>query len=227
MCLDCIAQDTVLLGASEYPPYYSERLLNQGFITEIAVAAFEAVDYEVEVQFKPFSRVYEESKFGSLDGLVALWFTKDRAQWFAFSDPLPPNELGFYKLINNTTQFTTYSELGRTKVGIVRSYANPEGFDEANLNTFEVEEDYRLILLLKYRRIDLALMDRRVGAFLIKNKYPELVDQTVFVEPPLQVKYQHIAFSKKKKGYEKRLKDFNRGLNIIKKNGMLDKILKK
>jgi len=59
-----------------------------------------------------------------------------------------------------------------------------------------------------------------------KNYYPECKDCIIPLEPPLAsgTVHIHVMFSKKIAGYEQRLKDFNRGLQVIIIDGTLTRI---
>ncbi|MCP4021631.1 MAG: ABC transporter substrate-binding protein, partial [Desulfobacteraceae bacterium] len=46
----------IFLTSAEYPPYFGEKLENQGFITEIIREAFKRVDYKMKVEFFPWAR---------------------------------------------------------------------------------------------------------------------------------------------------------------------------
>ncbi len=90
------ANDRVVqLASTEYPPYYSETMEGKGFITQIIATAFAESGYEIEVTFLPWARAMESTKAGRYDGLFTVWYREDRTEFFAYSDPLPPNKIGF------------------------------------------------------------------------------------------------------------------------------------
>ena len=217
----------VRLASSEYPPYFGSELKNKGFLTEVTVEAFKRVGYQTEVEFYPFARTFEYGKSGEVDGIIVLWYTKEREQWFAFSNPLPPNLLGFYKHKSEKINFRTYSDLKPYEIGIVRGYANPSGFDEANLHTQAVVKDTQNLFKLYRKRIDLVLIDKGVAQYIINTQYPEYEKKLEWLEPALQVKPQYIAFSKKANNYERKLKDFNLGLIRLTEEGGVREIMNK
>ncbi|OZG70403.1 hypothetical protein BTA51_26280 [Hahella sp. CCB-MM4] len=218
---------SVTLESSEYPPFYGKELLNQGVITEIVVKAFKKVEYKADVQFRPFARALSDGKDGKIDGVIALWHTHEREQWFAFSDPLPANQIGFYKRKDKTIRYKTLSDLAPYRIGVVTGYAVPPRFKEANLKTEDVSEDYKNLLKLQGNRFELTLIDKWVAQYLIRNRYPHLEQELEWMEPPLEIKPQYLAFSIKSQGYKQRLNDFNEGLQQLKKTGELEAILTK
>jgi polar amino acid transport system substrate-binding protein len=62
---------------------------------------------------------------------------------------------------------------------------------------------------------------------IIRSKIPDMQDQLDWVEPPLKVEPQYIMFSRRALGFEKKLADFNAGLQQITDSGDLQKILNK
>ncbi|WP_284379179.1 substrate-binding periplasmic protein [Litoribrevibacter albus] len=218
-------EKNVVLGSSEYPPFFSEHLPSGGVTTEIVVEAFKKVGYTTTVTFMPFARTLKEGQLGSIDGIIALWHTQQREQLFVFSDPLPPNLIGLYKKKNKHIRFKTLSDLTPYTIGTVRGYSNPPGFKEANLQIEAAGVDDQNLLKLDAERFDLALIDKWVAQYLIRSKFPHLERTLEWLEPPLETKYQYLVFSKRSKGHEQRLVDFNAGLRELKASGEYQSIL--
>ena len=76
-------------------------------------------------------------------------------------------------------------------------------------------------------RIDFIFIDKYVAKHIIVTKYPHYLDELEFMEPPLEIKPLYIAFSKKAKDYDSKLKAFNSGLKKLEKDGSLTKIMEK
>ena len=74
----------VTMGSTEFPPYYGAHLPGQGVLTDITVRAMQKMGYRVEVQFMPFARTLANGRVGAVDGIIALWRSDEREQWFAF-----------------------------------------------------------------------------------------------------------------------------------------------
>jgi len=228
LAMPALAQEKkVALVASEFPPFSGEQLPNGGPVIEITVEAFKKVGYQVEVTFLPFARQIEYAKNGEVDGIIMLWHTKEREEWSLFSDPLPACRIGFYKRKSDTISFSTYADLKPYKIGIVRGYANPPGFDEAKLNTDAVTFDQQNLQKLQANRIDLALIDKWVAQYLIRTKFPQFEAELEWMDPPLQITQQYLAISKKVANYEQKSRDFNQGLKELTDEGGVTRILEK
>jgi polar amino acid transport system substrate-binding protein len=218
----------VRLASSEYPPYFGENLKNNGFISEIIVEAFKEANYQVEVEFFPWARGLELTKRGKYDGMLALWYRKEREQWFVYSAPLPPNEIVFYKRKKDKITFNTYQDLKPYSIGIVRGYANPPDFEKSDfLEKQEVTSDEQNLRKLFLKRIDLALIDRLLAKNIIDTKFPEYAEELEWMSPPLKIDIQYLVISKKAKNYRIKLDDFNSGLKQLSEKGMIEKIMAK
>lgn len=221
------AEKKVVLASSEFPPFFSATMPNQGVITEMVVEAYKKVGYKVEIHFFPFARTYEYGKSGRVDGIVALWRTTERDRWFDFSVPLPPNELGFYKRIDEKIQFSSLNDLRKYRIGTVIGYVNPPGFDTAGLNLDPVSSDEVNLKKLEAGHVDLILIDKWVAQYLIRTKYPNLSVALAWMDPPIESKLQYIAFSKNAPDHEQKLLDFNRGFEQLVAEGRARAILQK
>ena len=221
------AESSVSLAATEFPPYYGKSLPDQGFISEIIRDAFESVGYRVAISFLPWKRALVLAKSGEYDGIYCGWFRTEREQWFAFSDPLPPNVLGFYSLKRRNIHFDSLDQLHPYTIGVVNAYSYPAAFEKGHFHVEAVSEDRLNILKLFAGRIDLVLIDKIMGQYLIRTYYPHDIDKFEWHEPPLQVENQYLMFSKKAAEYQQKLADFNRGLQQIRESGRIDAIIAK
>ncbi len=221
------ADQTLKLAATEYPPFYGKDLKNHGFITEIIATAFERTGYQIDVKFLPWNRALEKTKDGAYDGLFTVWYREEREQWFVYSDPLPANEIGFYKRVADEIYFANYHDLQSYRIGVVRGYVNPPGFDEAELKTIVVVDDETNFRKLAKGRIDLVLTDRLLGQYVINTVLAGSGVAFEWVTPALAIETQHLVFSKQVDGYEQRSLDFNTGLAAIEADGTLAAIMNK
>jgi len=208
----------------EYPPYYGKDLKNGGFITETIVAAFKQAGYDVSPKFLPWQRALDGTKAGKYSAIYTMWYREDREEWFAFSDPLTPTEIGFMKLVGKDITFNSYADLKSYKIGVVRGYSNPAGFAEAGLTTEEVSEDKLNIAKLLRGRVDLVLIDKITGQHILNTEQADRKHEVEWLTS-VEVDPQHVAFSKKVPGHEKLLSDFNRGLKAITDDGKIQEIM--
>lgn len=223
------AEDKVIsLTSNEFPPYHAKSLMNQGPVTELIVAAYKRVGYRVEVAYFPWARgEYLASKGEKYHGVISIWYSKERGKKYIYSDPYMDNEVGFYKFKSNTIKYTSYEALKNYTIGTVNGYANPPGFDSANLNVKPVVTDELNIAKLCNERIDLVLIDRLMAVHLIKKNNKKCKSKVNWMLPALEIKPMHLAISRNAENGLEKINDFNRGLKLIKKDGTLKAILRK
>ncbi len=160
--------------------------------------------------------------------LIGVWHNAEREKWLAFSEPMMDNEVGFYKKKGDPIAFTDYAALKakNVKIGTVRGYVNPKGFDEAQLNVEEAKDDLTNMRKLLKGRLQLVVIDKQIGAYMVKTDMPESADAIEWVATLQRQPLMNGILKNAKGDWQKRLAEFNKGLDIIKQNGALEKILK-
>jgi polar amino acid transport system substrate-binding protein len=218
---------TARLASIEYPPYTSDKLKNGGYLTEIIVEAFKIEGYQIEITYLPWARALRLTQEGQYDGLTDMWYREKREKWFIFSPPISANEVVFFKRKGYPFAFTSYENLKPFRIGVVRGYANPPEFEKERpvLQVQEVTDEFINLKKLIRGRIDLAIMDKRLGIYTLASKLPDYIDyiepsETVLKHDPL-----HVGFSRMVNGIQLKVEAFKRGLEKIKKNGTVDKII--
>lgn len=222
------ANKEIHLAFGEYPPYYGQQLVNNGPISEIIVEAYQRIGYRVELHFIPsWARRVRDTKEGKYDGIYSGWLREERKQWFVFSDPLPPNELGFYKRKIDNITFSKLEDLRPYSIGVVLGYANTEKFRHAQLKTEFVEKESQNIGKLLLNRIDLVLIDKGVGRHILNTQYADKSAMVEWMSPAIEMAKQYLMISKKTDKYQQKLNDFNAGLNMLIEHNVVNKIMKK
>lgn len=228
---------TVMLASLNWEPYVGEQLPGNGYVYEIVVEAFKSVGYSVNIQFYPWARAVRTAQSGQADGLFPEYLDELRRPDFVFSDSFPGGPVGFLVRKDSRITFPVDPRRNQAKAllgmkqysfGVVRDYINTKEFDAATfLNKEVVASDEQNIIKLHGQRIQIAFIDKFVAQYLIKSRHPKFAKNLVFMEPPLEIKPLYIAFSKTAPDYEQKLKDFNKGLDNLKRNGTIGAIMKK
>ena len=215
------------LAATEWPPFYGSELPDNGFMTEIVVEAFNRSGYESDVSFLPWKRAFEGSRDGKYDALFTMWYRKEREEFFIFSDPLPSNELVFLVRSGEGGTFEGYDALKGKTVGVVRGYAAPPGFDDANLKVSEARDDEENLRKLLRGRVDMALTDRIVAQHIINTKMESEAGNFGWMEPPVHVDVQYMVVPKALDGSAALMTSFNTALAEMTEDGTLKTIMGK
>ena len=231
------ADQTVTLASLEWEPYIGPNMKNNGYVYEIVTEAFKLSGISVDIRFLPWARAVNTAKTGKRDGLFPEYYDESRLTDFVFSDSFPGGPVGLYKQKTKKVSYSVDPIQNQNKAlkglkdyrfGVVRGYINTKEFDDATyLKKEEVNNDETNLKKLFKGRIDFIFIDKFVASHIIKTKYPNYIEKLEFMEPPLEVKPLYIAFSKKAKDYDVKLKAFNNGLKKLKEKGLIKKIMGK
>ncbi|WP_374351409.1 substrate-binding periplasmic protein [Chitinimonas sp.] len=224
LSLACLAGPKVQLVSTDYPPYFSPTMAENGTVVAIARAAFEAAGYEVEVEFRPWARLLAETRAGNFDAVVAVWYSADRNDYLTYSEPLVETLLGFYGRREQPIEVRNLGALREYQIGTVRGYANPPAFEAANLNKDDAVDDMTNLRKLAAGRLDLVLIDQALAGYLLQ-KEPALAARLEWRDPPVQKMPLYLGIAKKRPTYLQTQAAFNRGLAEIRRNGTLERIL--
>jgi sorbitol/mannitol transport system substrate-binding protein len=239
--LCCIQQSqgaqTVRLVTADLAPYIGEELEDNGYVYELVTEAFKRVGYKVEIEFFPLARAKKLAEEGARDGLMPVYYDPALEGKLAFSNPFPGGRIGLlkkkslnvdFKVDPTKDQIEALKQLKAYRFGFRRGAVNTKEFDNATfLKKSGVTTDSQNLLKLFLGRIDFAIIDKYTAAYLMVEKFPHMIGQIEFMEPPLGIRSFHLAFSRKVKGFERRLADFNRGLQEITNDKTLAFILYK
>lgn len=243
------ADKTVSLMTTEWEPYVGSKMPGNGFTFEIVQEAFKRAGYKVSVKFDNWSKGMKMTEEGKADGIFPAYYDEKREPAFAFSNPFGEGPVGLYKRTSRPSptpvqsydrekRNITYSVDPRINekeallglkdhtFGVVKGYVNTPEFDAAAfLKKVEAKDDLENLRNLFKRKVDLIVIDKYTAKYLISNKFPWYTGELEFMEPPLDVKTLHVAFSKQVDDYEQKRRDFNAALKLMKEDGTLEKIL--
>ena len=215
----------VRIVALDYPPYYSPSLYNQGFMAEIIIEAFKASGHEVRIEYLPWARAVRQAELGEADALMAVWHSEARERQFHFSNPLPGNELVFYRKVGTDYVFNGWEGLKRLRIGGVNAYTYPDYLKQLNLEL--TGSDLQNLQKLALARVDLIIIDRSQALYLLGHQAEDIKGAVEPIFPAVTYKPQYIGFPKSLEGSSSLLMDFNLGLIKITESGSVSKIRKK
>ncbi len=225
------AAEPVRLASLEWEPYVGPKLRQQGYVSALIRAAFEAEGVGVKIEFYPWARALHLARSGEVDGLMPEYYNASREADFAFSEGFPGGPLVLYKRKADAIAFAADPQqqaevalraLKAYRIGVVRGYLNTPAFDAADyLIKEEASDDATNLRKLAFGRIDLAVIDGPVAAHLIRTRYPAYADKLVAMQPPLAEMPLYIAFSRKSPRMAEVLASFNRGLQKLAADGRL------
>lgn len=213
------------LAATHYPPFYAEGLPEQGGVSQVVKEAFERQGYRANIKFYPFARGTLLVKNGKADGMIGMWYRKDREQWVDFSAPIQPVQIVFYKRKDSALSFSKLAELKPYTIGIGRGYANPPEIFAAGLMTEAANSDEMNFKRLLSKRIDLVLIAHNIARYLIEEGPTEYTNVFEQVGQPIANEVFHLGISLAVADHSQLVAEFNKGLESMRKDGRLAEIL--
>ena len=218
--------DKVTAVADPWPPFVDPALPSQGISMEIVRAAYATQGYDVRIDFMPWARAMKGVKEGRYDIIPDAWRTVEREAVLHFSEPYVSNMVRFIKRKGDPFEFTGMETLDNKTVGVTRGYAYSEAFSIAdNFAKSEANDILQNVRRLVLKRIDLTLEDELVARALISREAPELLSKIEFTRQPLSLETLHVVSGKANPRHKTLIDAFNRGLEEIRANGTLVRIL--
>jgi polar amino acid transport system substrate-binding protein len=221
------AKDTVILAnETNWLPYYGKDLKKGGYITEVIRQSFNRVGYSIEVKWLPWKRALSLAEKGKVHGLGGAYYTKDRAKNFYFSKSILTLQIVFMKKKGTNITYRNLRGLKGKRIGIGRGYAIPEKVQAAKYLTFDEAPDMEVNLKkLMAGRLDIILGTKQLNMYLVNTKYPQYRNKLEVTGKPVKNQTVHLAISKRASGNPSKIvKDFDKGLRMIQKDGTLKKI---
>lgn len=217
----------LVMATDPWEPLFGPDMKNQGVFSEIVKKTFSRVGYEVQIEFVPWKRAMSWAERGSYDGLIGVFFTEERAVSFGYTDPVARVDMVFVTTKDRTVSFSKLADLMPYSIGVVRGYHYTEEFDSADYlkKIVSVDTKTNIKLMLK-GRVDLVVGCREVIVFLLERDFPDAVDTVGVISPPLTSSNLYVGISKEKKGYRRIIDNFNYGLEIMKRDGIYQRIIR-
>ncbi|MCP3942577.1 MAG: transporter substrate-binding domain-containing protein [Desulfobacteraceae bacterium] len=221
------AETKIILGTSEWSPYFASDLKNNGPLAEVVKAAFEKSGYTVEIQFMDWNRAVGLSKTGKIDGLLGCYYSKERAEVLELSEPFGESTVVLFAKKGSGISYNSLEDLKSYKIGTMRGNKVTDEFDSASYLKKEPANDIEVnIKKLLAGRIDIFVESKFVAQDVINSKFAQDKDKIEVLNPPLKTNTLHIGISKKIANAKKIQQDLDAGLKAIKDDGTMDKILK-
>lgn len=222
LCLAPVARaETRVLVTGEWPPYTGVKEPQGGSMTAVVRAAFAAEGDDVRVGFFGWYRVqYLQEENREYAASFPHYYSEERARRCNFSDAIGESPLGLAELRSRAVEWRKTGDLSRYRIGTVKSYVNTPAFDQlvsaGRIRTLEALSDQENLGNLLAGKVDAAVIDRNVYAYLLSNNPPlrETASRLQLDPRVLIVHKLYMCFPKTEKG--RILRDrFNHGLRTL------------
>ena len=217
--------NTILLAADPWPPYYGPEMENEGLVAEIARQALKRVGYTCKIQFVPWKRALNYAMRGECHGLLGAFYKERRTKYFMYSDSVYKTRMVFFAGRETKISYQGLKDLAGYKIGVIRGYEYSDEFDSAEY--FQKEEVTVLEQNIKKTlmgRIDAFIGSREVVLHALDTLFPEYKESLKIIGEH-KVNKLYIPISKTINTHEEIVRDLNQGLNSIKSDGTFDRII--
>lgn len=165
---------TQVLLTGEWPPYTGIREPQGGSMAAIVRAAYAGQGEEVRLGFFSWYRVAR--LLDENTGFTASfphYYSRERAARCHFSKPIGNSPLGLATRAGKRLQWAEVADLGRYRIGTVRSYVSVPALDRLiaarKIRTLNAVDDADNLRNLLAGKVDAAVIDRNVFAYLLRS----------------------------------------------------------
>ena len=228
------ADDTIrICNDGEWPPYGYKDPVNDrrgiGITIDILHEIFRRQNLKIETTIFPWKRCENNVKKGEYQVVTDISKNPERVKTFLVSDPLYEVRHAFYydkTRYPDGPPITTAEDVNRFSVGAIFGYdLNMYKFDITKIDSGTKTID-SLLKKLRRKYIDLAIGYVGVCEALEKMGKINLTGLERMEIPGTPSQVYHVMFTRKKGG-EKLLEIFNKGLEELKSEGYYQKVFRK
>ncbi|ABC28849.1 ABC-type amino acid transport/signal transduction systems, periplasmic component/domain [Hahella chejuensis KCTC 2396] len=218
---------TLLTG--DYPPYEIESSKDGlvGYDVEVVNAVFQRAGYEVDIRFFPWKRAINQIESGHVSGGFSIANTPERRKICELSDPISSITpvLAVRADLKEPRPKTLTETLSYRGIGI-RGYTFQQELASIGAPHTILNTDEQALLFLTKSRADVFYTVKESSQFLVKSMGLENQIQFVRLQDK-EVDYFYVCFSKAWPNYEIYVDVFNKGLKVLKDEGLYDQIHRK
>lgn len=230
------AKGKVEFVAYNYPPFYSEKYIEgkgYGFVSDIVIAAYNAVNFDVIIRYQPIERSIANLKKGLF---IAHIGSKEVLFQQIDENNLDIVNISSYCIFfhyfkshfdNKELNYGNIMELQKYSIGDIRGGCAKAILADAGIPvelTADLEQGIRKLAV---RRIDLLVAVGLTANFLVKKYMPERLYDLAYIKKPIDCGSVDLNFLKRHKDYNKMKALYQNGFEIIVKNGTYIRILEK
>lgn len=216
----------VILSANESPPYWSKKLLSDGFGGELINAISQAGGLESQIEFKPLKRLIEDTTDNDLGNPIFYMQNQD----FAVIIPIAISQVSLYYYDpqhKKNIRFNSLSDLRGFRIGALSgTITNKAIFEQQKIMLETSYSQESLFKKLQRGRLDFVLELDLVGQQTIMRNFPSERENFVSIPLPKSISPIAIMLDKNYPDVDNIAQRYREGLKKIIKNGQYVQILR-
>lgn len=214
------------LYAVHYPPY--QIIDNSGEISgidvEVTRAAFEAVNIPIIVKTAPWKRILKNIQYGRIAGTITCSKRPGREVFMGYSAPISSAQQVAFSAVSTVVYgLKQFSDLENYNVTVVEGWGIQKELELADIPHIPTTDVASGINSIVYRDVDVFYNGYLTTMYQARKMGLETMIKATFLEGQQETDF-HVCFSKAYPGYQRIKQRFNKGLEIIKQNGVYGKI---
>ncbi|RYY75604.1 MAG: transporter substrate-binding domain-containing protein [Gammaproteobacteria bacterium] len=219
------ATEALVLGAEDsWSPYSDKHGL--GISTNIINAAFAKEGIKTEIHVRPYARVLQEVKSGTLDGGYNVTRQENTESDFIFGhEPILQAKAYWYVYSHSALNFQSIKQVpDLLRVGGIIDYEYGDIYEQqrGRFKEVRVPRQSQLIKMLKTGRIDAAIMfEEEANQTLREMDLPKDALRKILFNHTSDI---YVAFSRKKEASHKNAATLDKGLRALKASGEYEKL---
>jgi len=219
----------ILITAVDWYPYMSRTMEGNGFACEVVTYAFLAVGYETEYIFTTWEDSRDKVVNGLVAGMIGFAEETEKAPVLQLSDPIAVSKDVFFfkRRPSGGVDFKKLEDLKDYRIGVVRGSHSLPTFKKAGLKLHLSSDAGFAFKKLYIDMVDLVPENEFVGWAIINQLYPDEIYKFDETTRSISESKVHLVMAASNPASSKILDAFNRGLEILNKEGIYVNLLRK
>lgn len=204
------------------PPYnFIKDGQKTGLDTEIVAAVLKKIGVDEDLQVYPWARVLKTFEDGNIDLIYQLVETPERREKYLLVGPIRFGRTVFFTPSTSSIHYESLDDLKSYTVGVVRDYVYTKEFADAQLQQQAFTNIAALVHTAAIGHVDVAIGDFNSIAYAAKLEGTS--DKIQFLPKVLKEVPRYVMFNK---SASEKAERFSKGLEELRADGTLDKIIK-
>ncbi|CCQ75547.1 ABC transporter substrate-binding protein [Magnetospira sp. QH-2] len=206
-----------------------KHLPQQGFIPDLLATVLRKAGYEPIIDIIPWERCLEMVKRKTYDFVGSYWIGGEMDPWYDYFLPTTVDRINFIGTKGANLKSGRLEDLYGKRIGFLKGAGGLKSFRDQidHFEAFEVSNDIAMIRMLKNGRIDAILSNSPHIIGLAETDYPELVDQLVVLQPPVQTNIASPAIAVDNPRRVEMKKRYNKAYQALVAEGIYQRLMEK
>jgi len=206
-----------------------KHLPEQGFIPDLLSMVLREAGYRPVVEILPWVRCLDGVKKQKFDFVGSYWIGGDGDAWFDYFLPTTVDRINFITTKGTGLTSGRLEDLDGKRIGFLRGAGGLKSFRTKieKYTAYEASTDLALIKMLKHGRIDAILSNSPHISGLAETSFPELVDDLVVLQPPVQTNIASPAIAIANPRRNEMKMRYNRAYKKLVADGIYPRLMKK